>query len=77
MVTNPAMIKTKTGMRISFGIYSRNRETARLDAIRTIMVATPSARALITVPETASSGHKPQHLGQRRVVVPKPIMDYF
>ena len=61
VVTIEAIISTNTGMRISDFNQGRINETILLDNTSVIKVAMPSPSPLITVPVTASRGHKPNN----------------
>jgi hypothetical protein len=61
MVTNEAIMRTKMGIRNSFLILSRIKETVTFEPTMTSVVAIPNPKALMKVEETASKGHRPSN----------------
>ena len=66
------MIKTKMGIRISFGTQCLMADTVAFEQIKTNMVAIPNPRALTTVEVTASKGQRPSNCTKPGLFFHKP-----
>src|SRR5574340_126011 len=67
------MIRTNTGMRISFGTKLRTLDTAPLEAAITRVVASPSDSALMTLVLMASVGHRPSTCTRLEFCLMRPL----
>ena len=77
IVTKEAISKTKIGIRTSFEIWFRKMEIVVFEAIKTKVVAKPSAIALTTLFVTASSGHRPNSATKAWLLFHKPFFAIF
>ena len=76
-VTNDAINKTKIGILTSFLIWLRNKDTVRLEATSTKVVAKPKLIALVMLLVTARSGHKPNKATNAWLLVQSPFLIIF